>query len=115
MARDAFKTSAVATESTGREPVEFGAAVSPSTSTLAGPENDRSGSADLEAASPGRFANGSTPGQAEVAGLTPQGASTANLGGGDAAFGGGAGDGAVDGDDIPGASDQDDDVPKAVR
>ena len=114
MARDVFKTSAVASESTGREPVVFDASTAPGTSAVEAPADEHGEGAGSNAGTPGRVAGGATPGPAAVASSPPQGAGMASLGGAGAALFGAMGDAATDGDHSVGASDHEDDVPKAV-
>jgi len=114
LARDAFKTSAVATESTGREPVVFGASTAPGISAVKSPADEHGEGAGSNAGTPGRVVGVATPGLAAVASSPPQCAGTASLGGAEAAIFGAMGDAATDGDDSVGASDHEDDVPRAV-
>jgi len=114
LAWDAFKTSAVATDSTGREPVVFGASTAPGTSAVEAPADENGEGAGSNTGTPGRVVGGATPGPAAVASSPTQGAGTASLAGAGAAIFGAMGDAATDGDDSVGASDHDDDVPKAV-
>jgi len=114
LARDAFKTSAVATESTGREPVVFGASTAPGISAVESPADEHGEGAGSNAGTPGRVVGVATPGLAAVASSPPQGAGTASLGGAGAAIFGAMGDAATDGDDSVGASDHENDVPRAV-